>query len=300
MANKASTKADVRSRKERAAAIQAAQKRRQRSITLTIGAIVAVVVVVLGLLVVRSLSNRPAPPKSETSGLISAAVAKALANVPASVTNAVGAGPVKAQQAPKAISGQPPLTADGKARVLYVGAEYCPYCAAERWPLTVALSRFGSFKNLGQGASSDSDAFPGTRTLDFHGATYTSDYLSFTGYETADREGKPVDKLSSADEKIFGKYNSAPYVDKSAAGTIPFVDLGNEYLSSGASYDVGVLEGLSHAQIAKALSDPSSKVAQGVVGSANVFTAAMCKLTDGKPGNVCSAPGVTAAAKKLG
>ena len=40
------------------------------------------------------------------------------------------------------------LTADGKPLVLYVGAEYCPYCAAERCAMVQALSRFGTFSNL--------------------------------------------------------------------------------------------------------------------------------------------------------
>jgi len=33
--------------------------------------------------------------------------------------------------------------------VVYIGAEYCPYCAVERWPLIVALNRFGTLTNLG-------------------------------------------------------------------------------------------------------------------------------------------------------
>ena len=40
---------------------------------------------------------------------------------------AAGVAPINAQ-------GQPPLTLDGKSpAMLYYGAEYCPYCAAERW-----------------------------------------------------------------------------------------------------------------------------------------------------------------------
>src|SRR5205823_15010475 len=36
----------------------------------------------------------------------------------------------------------------GKPEVLYIGAEYCPFCAAERWSLVYALARFGTFKGL--------------------------------------------------------------------------------------------------------------------------------------------------------
>ena len=48
----------------------------------------------------------------------------------------------------------PPLTASGPAQILFVGAEYCPFCAAERWPLVVALARFGRFPVLHDAASS--------------------------------------------------------------------------------------------------------------------------------------------------
>src|SRR5438876_6623085 len=36
----------------------------------------------------------------------------------------------------------------GKPVVLYVGAQYCPFCAAERWALVLALSRFGHWAGL--------------------------------------------------------------------------------------------------------------------------------------------------------
>jgi hypothetical protein len=35
--------------------------------------------------------------------------------------------------------------ASSEAAVVFVGAEYCPYCASERWPLVMALSKFGTF-----------------------------------------------------------------------------------------------------------------------------------------------------------
>ena len=40
--------------------------------------------------------------------------------------------------------------------------------------------------------------------------------------------------------------------------------------------------------------DPSSTVAQGVLGAANYITAAICKMTGNAPASVCSAAAVTA------
>jgi hypothetical protein len=188
--------------------------------------------------------------------------------------------------------------------VLYVGAEYCPYCAAERWAMVVALSRFGTFSGLGQTASSANDVHPSTATLSFHGSSFTSSTLSFTGVETQSNEianggYAALDTLSAEDEKLFQTYDSPPYVDSASAGSIPFVDIGGKYLISGASYDAQLLQGKTHQDIASALSDPSSPIAQGVDGTANVITAAICTTTSDAPAAVCSSAGVQAAAKKL-
>ncbi len=71
------------------------------------------------------------------------------------------------------------------------------------------------------------------------------------------------------------------------------------YVISGASYDPSVLAGKSHAQISGALSDPSSPIAKGVDGTANVITAALCRLTKNNPAPVCTAQGVLAATATL-
>ena len=51
---------------------------------------------------------------------------------------------------------------------------------------------------------------------------------------------------------------------------------------------------------AAAMRTPSSAVAKDIDGAANIDTAAICAMTNGQPGSVCSSPGVTAAAGQLG
>jgi hypothetical protein len=284
---------DNRSSRERAEAVRAAQARKERALSWTLWSTVAVVVLVLGLIVAKQVSGSSTPKKTspQSSGLASSAVVKAIETLPASVFNSVGVG--SAGNPPKKVSGGSSMTADGKPRVLYVGSEFCPYCAAERWGLATALARFGTFTNLGQTTSSSTDVAPDTSTLAFHGTTYTSQYLSFTGYEQQDRtQTKTLDTLTSADQGVFSKLNPR--------GSIPFVDLGGIYVSSGASYDPGILAGLSHEQIATSLSDPSSVTGQAIIGTANQFTAALCKLTGGMPARVCTSAGVNAATGVLG
>ena len=59
------------------------------------------------------------------------------------------------------------------------------------------------------------------------------------------------------------------------SGAVPFLDIGNRYILAGAQYNPQVLAGLSAAQIANQLSNPSSPVAQAIDGSANVIIAAI-------------------------
>ena len=57
---------------------------------------------------------------------------------------------------------------------------------------------------------------------------------------------------------------------------------------SGASYDAGLLSGLSWATIATDLHNPNSPVAKGVLGTANYITAAICKMTGNQPASACT------------
>lgn len=258
-----------------------------------------VVVIVAGLVTIRLVGGGK---KTATggSGTADSQIMAALTSIPDSTFSAVGTDGVQA--APSAIDA-PALTADGKPRVLYIGAEFCPYCAAERWPVTVALSRFGTFSNLGTTHSAGADVFPNTATLSFHGATYTSQYLSFTGVETTTNEQvggqyKPLDTPTAEDQKIFDTYNKPPYVQ--SGGSIPFVALGGKYVGSGATLSPEALAGKTQAQIADALKDSSSPIAKAVNASSLVYTAAICELTGNQPSKVCSTDAVTAAAGKLG
>ena len=141
-------------------------------------------------------------------------------------------------------------------------------------------------------------ATPNTQSLSFHGATFTSSTLSFTGYETTDRDRKPLDSLTAADEALLTKYDS-PYVSKASAGSIPFVDIGGKWMISGASFDPDVLKGKTHEEIATAMGDPTTDIAKAVDGTANIITAALCTLTKDAPATVCASPGVKAADANL-
>jgi thiol-disulfide isomerase/thioredoxin len=288
--SKAQAKRDARqAARELAAKQRRAEQRRKR----LIGAAAAVgaVVLVIGILVGVKLS---APAKKNTnvgSAPAAASLVSSVTNVSPTVLDQAGKGAVDSP--PQATSGQPVLKgADGKPVVFYMGAEYCPYCAAERWPMIVALSRFGTFQNLSTTSSSSTDTFPNTPTFTFHGASYTSQYIDFQPKEIQSEAGVALETLTSDQQKLVQQFD--PPSPGTTGNPFPFIDFGNQAIASGASYNPQLLAGMTQQQVADALRNPNSDVAKAILGTANAFTNEICKLTNGQPGNVCSSAAATA------
>ncbi len=293
------------SARERIAAQQAAARKAEtrRRFLIAGGAAVTVIAVVVALVLVKVLNNSSNSSNSggsTASGgvngtLLPAEVAKNVNSVPASALDTVGTGSVLSynSKAVTAISGTQ-LTSAGKPEMLYIGAEFCPYCAAMRWSMAVALDRFGTLSPLHGIHSSSTDTDPNTPTLTFYKSTYTSKYLTFTPVENETRTHAPLQNTTSAQLAIWKKNEPTGQLG------YPFIDFGNKYVITGPLFDPAVLANMSWAQVASALHNPSSAVAQGALGAANFITAAICKMTNGQPGNVCTAKGVTAAAAHLG
>jgi hypothetical protein len=252
-------------------------------------AVLAGLALVVGAFLVIRWYLTPLPPKPLSSDSTSAVV-NAITTLPASQFETVGQG--TANNLIKPISGAALTGASGKPVVLYIGAEFCPYCAAQRWALIVALSRFGTFSGLQTTSSSSSDVYPNTPTFTFRGATYTSQYLEFRAVETSDRDQNPLQTPSAADQQLMTKYNPA--------GSIPFIDFGNRYVLNAAMYSPDLLGGASWQAIANEIRDPGSAQAQAVVGSAKQITAAICKSTGDQPTAVCSSAMIQGLEKKLG
>ena len=297
------TKVDV-NRREKIAAQRAAERRaeQRKRILIASGSIVVVLAVVLTFVIIK-LNNKPSASASSGSngptGAALTAVVDKTTTVPTSVSDAVGSGTYtgKIQTITPAA---PALTSNGKPEMLYMGAEYCPYCAAARWSMIVALSRFGTFTGLStlhsavRNGAGSAEPDPDTPTWTFVNAKYTSPYLTFTPVElqtnipdTASGTYTNLQTPTNAQQALLTKYDAAPYT--SEAGAIPFIDFGNKYLSIGSPYNPGVLSGLSWSTIAADLHNPNSAVAQAVNGTANYFTAAICKMTGNQPASACTA-----------
>jgi thiol-disulfide isomerase/thioredoxin len=287
------TRNRARSAREAIAAQQAAARRaeQRRRLLIVGGSVGLVLVIVVALLVVNSL-RKPAPPPG--SKHLPAAVARNITSVPASTLASVGTGSLPTSGLPiKPITGGP-LTASGKPEMLYIGAEYCPYCAAMRWSMAVALSRFGTFGPFNGTHSAANDVYPNTPTLTFHKQQYSSPYLTFTAVENLDGQHKLLQPLTKAQKALWTTYGTT----QGSVG-YPFIDFGNKVAITGPLYLPTMLDGLTWAQVASKLKNPNDPVAKAVDGAANYVTASICRMTGNKPGNVCSAAPIKTIEAKL-
>jgi hypothetical protein len=244
-----------------------------------------VALLVAAFLAFRWFTTPVAPPPADANQ--TAQILSTITSLPPSELDQVGAG--SSVNRIKAIKGAALIGPGGRPLVFYYGAEYCPYCAAERWAVIVALSRFGTFTGLRTTSSSSTDIYPNLATFTFHGASYSSQYIEFQSVEASDRNQNPLEYPTAAQAALISSYDSA--------GSIPFVDFGNRYAFNGATYTpdaMSALDGLTWQQIATDLQNPSTPQAQAVLGSANLITAAVCKLTADQPASVCSGSAIQA------
>jgi thiol-disulfide isomerase/thioredoxin len=302
-------------RRARVAAQREAQRRaeQRKRIYLAGGSILVVAIVVIALVLVKlnGGSGTAAAASNGPTGAALTTVTKQVENVPTNVTDKVAGGGVNTGEfisAPTStdisnassqlgsyfatVNGTP-LTSGGKPEVLYMGAEYCPFCAAQRWAMINALSRFGTFTGLTTTHSSSTDADPNTPTYTFYKSTYKSNYINFTSVEetTNYRIGNTTN--TSVNYQTLQTPTSAQVAIGQAydpSGSIPFIDLGNKYVQVGnlSPLSPTQLDGQSWSQVAAAMNNPSSSLGQAEIANANYMTAAICKLTNNQPATACT------------
>jgi thiol-disulfide isomerase/thioredoxin len=268
-------------------------QQRRRNQTLLGGGVIGLVIVIVAVFVIikatgggtKSDTTSTAVPASTLTSLNSAVT---LQDMKAAATNF----PLSAVSGEGSTYPQPtsdtPITTTGKPTLLYIGAQFCPYCAAERWPMVLALSKFGTFHNLSTIHSSATDVFPSTPTFSFYKSTYTSPYLTFTPVETETVTQKPLQSLTAAQTAIESKYDTS--------GDIPFIYFNGKAIINGAEYSPSLLGSgqngpaskMTFQQIANDISGGTSKLASSVAADAGAIVSEICRMTGGKPASVCS------------
>ena len=213
---------------------------------------------------------------------VSSTVLNYLSGVSINTMNFIGPGATGATPIPSSNT-TALLTSNGKPEVLYIGAEYCPYCAVERWAMIVALDKFGNFSGLEYMQSATTpEVFPNTATFTFVHATYTSNYVSFVPVEQYDNSNNhnPLMTATADQTNLMNAYDTK--------GNIPFVDIANRYTIVGSQIQPSVIANANWTQIASQLDNKSSAFAQNIDGAANRLIGEICKIDGGQPATVCS------------
>lgn len=257
-----------------------------------------VALAVLGLSV--TAAGSAAAGRSDGSRPASAQLQAAVREVPVEALDAVGRGKVYGQGRWRISRfGTPSAGLGKKVHVVTYNAAWCPHCAADSWPLAIALSRFGAFGGLrtidtgtfyGRVAGAK-PSYPHTEGLSFFDASYRSPLIDFKAVVAFDRDGHPLQKLTGPALKAVKRFD--PKLG------VPAVAIGDVYGFLGSGYDPARLAGESPMRIVKAAADPTSPIGQAVDGEANVITAALCVATGEQPPTVCEDPGVVAAAARV-
>jgi hypothetical protein len=207
-----------------------------------------------------------------------------LQNVP--LATLLAAGAKQSVIWPASIS-QASLTANGKPEMLYIGAEFCPFCATQRWPMTVALSHFGTFTNLQMTHSAVRDG--NIPTVSYYGSTFHSQYLTFTPVETTTNQPsggyyKTLETPTAAQNALW-QANTPP----GQSPSFPFIDIGGKWLLQVAQFSDTLLEGKSFNQVLNSVGNNNTSVGAYIDASAAVLIQKICTITGQQPAATCAA-----------
>ncbi|MGO8826103.1 MAG: DUF929 family protein [Acidimicrobiales bacterium] len=274
---------------ERQEAKQRAAQEARRARTRTYGIVaIALVVLVVAVLVIVKVAgggsgsgtvDQASPPAGTP---IPAATLAKLQSVPVSTLAAAPTDGIVST--PQSVNGQA-LTADGKPELLYIGAEFCPHCAAQRWPLYIALSKFGTFSpEPGRIHSANLDG--DVPTFTFYGTKYSSPYLTFTPVEvyTNKPQGNgyaPLQTPTQAQLTLWQDTNG---------GSFPFVDFGGKTVLPSAQYLFTPLQNLPFSAVAAQVGNNSTAIGAVIDASAAQLISTICgSMSHDQPAAVCSA-----------
>jgi hypothetical protein len=281
---------------QRASARRVAEQHRKRNIITAIAAVGGVVVLIAVVVVLKVAGGGSSPSGTADTGsfALSPKLISQVEDVPVSALVAAAKSlPAAASPAQQLPGTAEVLTKDGKPEILYIGAEYCPFCAAERWALVMALSKFGTFTNLKGTTSSAIDTNPSTPTFSFYGSTYTSPYISFDPVElqtntySASLGNYPtLQTPTAAQNALMSKWDVSPYT--TVNGSIPFVYMGGKYLLTGAQYVAAPISGKSFDTAVPYMTSGTNATSRGAEAAAGYLVGEILALTHDQPASIAS------------
>jgi len=173
-----------------------------------------------------------------------------------------------------------------KPTILYIGADYCPFCAATRWALIIALSRFGKFYKLHFMTSSPTDYSPNTPTFTFYKSSYSRPYINFVAVELY--KNTPLSNGGYPILQVPTPWENATINTYDPSGSIPFIDFNNKTVQIGSSYNPLLIDSYNYSTILNMIHNNSSIVAKAIISSANLITAEICNADHNEPSSVCN------------
>lgn len=187
-------------------------------------------------------------------------------------------------------------TSPAKPIFVYIGAEFCPYCGFQRWPLTLALMRFGNLTGLAYEQSSASD-FYHTATFTYLNIAYSSNYIVFEHYEAEDTNGNALQTVPSNYTSLWSQYDGG-------SEDFPMIIVNNQYEIPTAFYLPGntssniPFNGDNWTQIANQLGTGTT-ISNEITASANALTAVICKVDGDLPAKVCGNSAISSLSPSL-
>jgi hypothetical protein len=238
------------------------QAARRKRLALTIGGGIVAAAALAGAVALALRGNATSVSENAVAASLGAPTSD-VASPPTGAFNHVGA----------------PLYQGGKPELLFIGAQYCPHCAGQRWAIVKALDQFGTFSNVTSSANDDG-TIP---TFNFHDASYESTYVAFVHKDLEDRNHQPLDSLSSEEQSIFNRLDPS--------GGIPLITVGG-YALLGDGYDLSLIQGKSFNAVQHAMQrgNPTDPLVSAVNGEVNSITAFICHADKMQPQTVCDRP----------
>jgi len=265
--------------------LRARQKKRQqtRRLTIIITVVVIAVSIAVGIYFVSTTSGLSAIDKYDGVPVST----QDLSSLQAVSHQPYGPAATSAMETDVTNYGGAQFVANGKPVVVYIGGEFCQFCAVERWSLITALERFGNFTNLHYMTSASDEGDYATFT--FVGSSYSSNYIAFRPYEASDRAGNALQSVPSNYSAAWSSYGSG----------FPFINLADTYVihvSLLAFPDI--LAGKNWTTILNEIGI-SDSVGLQIREAANLLTGMICKVTQGSPAAVCSASGIASSVSAI-
>jgi hypothetical protein len=212
------------------------------------------------------------PPGTGTTGTAIAALAAVSRDDP--LTSLVGQGsqPVLLVRTPASTF----ITDQSATPVVeYLWNARCGACGLENLVVSTSLMELGgTFKGL----------VPMSFGPSFSSVGFRGSYAGPVRFEPVETIGTPGSRGQSPTPQAraqYAHYGAPPYA--TTGTTLPFLDVAGHYVLVGSTVPASLVSGLTLQQITRALHTPQSKVAQGILGSANILTAGICATLSAIP-----------------